>query len=110
MLSLVFARPPGTPLSGAEARRLLIGNTFHGSWEGSLIHLYLNPNGTLLYKPEAKPALRGRWVLKENELCWGTGQTNNCSTAHIDDKQYWMKLGVSTYYPFEVLKGNQVPR
>lgn len=55
------ARAEPERLTGAEIAAVLTGNTVDGLWGGTPYRSYFDASGLTLYRPEGRPAERGRW-------------------------------------------------
>ena len=117
-LALLFGTTPGDAL--AEARKLdaseiaeaLTGNTVEGLWGQTPYRSDFDSNGLTLYKPQGRPADRGRWKVDKtsHQYCsWWERSGWSCYDLYRDgDTIIWGIPGTSTRYPSALLEGKQL--
>lgn len=101
------------PLSGAEIRELLAGNTAHGVHYGKRTSQYFSAAGKTLWKGEGdeKPSA-GEWKTKAQQYCSRFADYGNqwgCYDIVLDEAQgIYYFLGENFRAPFIIQDGNSM--
>ena len=98
------------PLSGAEIKSSLSGNTVSGVQDGEAWKQYFDPNGQTTYVSGGR-ASPGRWAVRGDKYCsqWPPSERWDCyEVTGNGNRMSFVPDGGGADWPFTVVSGNQL--